>query len=41
MVFALAYYRRGRLADAIVAHAITNLSITIYVLATGEWFRWS
>ena len=41
MAYALAYYRRGKLIDAVAAHAITNLLITIYVFATGEWSRWS
>ena len=41
MVYALAYYRRGKFIDAIAAHAMTNLLITISVLATGEWSRWS
>ena len=34
MAYALAYYRRGKLIDAIWAHAMTNLSITISVFAT-------
>lgn len=41
MAYALVYYRRGKLIDAIAAHAITNLLITISVCATGEWSRWS
>lgn len=41
MAYAVAYYRRGRLIDAIAAHALTNLLITMSVLATGEWSRWS
>lgn len=41
MLFAFAYYRRGRLSDAVVAHATTNGLISIYVLTTGEWGAWS
>ena len=41
MLYALVYYRRGKLADAVLAHAATNLSITIYVLSTGQWYAWS
>lgn len=41
MAYALVYYRRGRLIDAVTAHAVTNLAITISVFLTGEWFRWS
>lgn len=41
LAYALIYYRRGKLVDAVVAHAVTNLSITVYVFATCEWYRWS
>ena len=41
MAYALAYYRRGRLADAVMAHAITNALIAAYVLATQSWSLWS
>jgi hypothetical protein len=41
MAYALACYRRGKLTDAIVAHALTNLLITLSVLATGDWYAWS
>jgi CAAX prenyl protease-like protein len=40
MLYALALYRRGELADAIVAHATTNALIAGYVLATGSWGLW-
>ena len=29
--------RKGRLSDAIVAHAVTNLLLAIWVLASGDW----
>jgi exosortase E/protease (VPEID-CTERM system) len=41
LLFALALYRRRSLADAVVAHAITNLLLTLYVFATGRWGLWS
>jgi len=40
-LFALAMYRRGRLADAIAAHATANALLAIYVIATGCWSLWS
>jgi exosortase E/protease (VPEID-CTERM system) len=39
--YALAVYRRGRLSDAVVAHATTNALIAAYVIATGNWSVWS
>ncbi len=41
MAYAGILYRRGRLADAIVAHAVTNGLIAAYVLMTGTWSLWS
>ena len=39
-IYALAYHRKGALADAVVAHATTNALIAAYVLATGTWSLW-
>jgi exosortase E/protease (VPEID-CTERM system) len=36
MAYALAMYRRGRLADAVWAHATTNALIALYAFATGN-----
>jgi exosortase E/protease (VPEID-CTERM system) len=36
--FAWAARRRGRLADAVVAHATTNALLVAYALATGAWW---
>ena len=36
---ALLYYRKN-LSDCIVAHALTNLLLGIYVLLTQKWFFW-
>jgi exosortase E/protease (VPEID-CTERM system) len=41
MLYAGALYRRGELADAVVAHATTNALIAAYVLTTGTWSLWS
>lgn len=41
MVYAVALYRRGRLSDPIVAHAVTNGLIAVYVLSTGTWSLWA
>jgi exosortase E/protease (VPEID-CTERM system) len=41
MLFAAALYRRGRLTDAVVAHATANALVTGYVLATKNWAAWS
>jgi membrane protease YdiL (CAAX protease family) len=35
----LLYWRRN-LWDCIVAHAVSNLVLGIYVLATGNWMLW-
>lgn len=31
---------RGRLADAVLAHAVANAFIAVYVLLTGDWALW-
>jgi exosortase E/protease (VPEID-CTERM system) len=41
MAYALTYYRRGELVDAIAAHATTNALIAAFVLVTGSWSLWS
>jgi exosortase E/protease (VPEID-CTERM system) len=41
MLFAIALRRRGRLIDAVLAHATANTLIAGYVLATGRWSLWS
>ena len=40
MVYALALYRRGKPADAVLSHGVTNGLIAAYVLATGSWGLW-
>ena len=41
MAFALALYRRGRISDAVVAHATSNALIAAFVLSTGSWSLWT
>jgi CAAX prenyl protease-like protein len=41
MLFAIAYYRRGSIGDAIVAHATTNAMLSAEALITGDWSLWS
>ncbi len=41
LLFALIYYQRGKLTDAVLAHATANLSVTLYVFSTGRWQSWS
>ena len=39
-VYALLYYRTRNLFSPIIAHAVTNLLLGIYVLRTGYWSFW-
>jgi exosortase E/protease (VPEID-CTERM system) len=39
-LFALAMYSRGRIADAVAAHATANALLAIYVITTGHWSLW-
>ena len=40
-VFAVALLARGRLSDAILAHALTNTGIAVAVLMFGRWDLWA
>jgi exosortase E/protease (VPEID-CTERM system) len=40
MLYALVWYRRGELVDAVIAHAVTNALLAVWVLATGAWWLW-
>jgi CAAX prenyl protease-like protein len=40
MAYAYAVYRRGRISDAILAHATTNGLLATYVLAFRTWYFW-
>jgi exosortase E/protease (VPEID-CTERM system) len=41
LLYALAYRRRGRLIDAIVAHGVTNLLVLAFAASTGRWELWT
>jgi exosortase E/protease (VPEID-CTERM system) len=41
LVFAVAWVRRGLLADAILAHALANVGIAMAVLGFGRWDLWA
>ena len=41
LVYALVARRRGKLADAVLAHAVTNALIAATVLTGGAWWLWS
>jgi exosortase E/protease (VPEID-CTERM system) len=41
MAYAMTFYRRGEIVDAIAAHATTNAMIGGFVLVTGSWSLWS
>jgi exosortase E/protease (VPEID-CTERM system) len=41
VLYGLALCRKGKLGDAIVAHAVTNGLIATTVLATGDWTMWT
>jgi exosortase E/protease (VPEID-CTERM system) len=41
MLYAAVLYRRGRLGDCVLAHAITNALLALCALGTGRWALWS
>lgn len=40
LVYALLLYRTRSIAQCVLAHAVTNLALGIYVLLTGSWLFW-
>ena len=40
LIFAVAYLRRGRIGDAVMAHATTNALLAAWVLAGSKWYLW-
>jgi len=40
LAFALAYRQRGRVADAVLCHAVANGVVTLAVLIGGRWDLW-
>ncbi len=39
-IYAAAFLRRGRIGDAVVAHAVTNALLAAWVLWGGRWYLW-
>lgn len=40
MIYALTMLRRGRIADAMAAHALTNALLGVWVMVTGNYREW-
>jgi CAAX prenyl protease-like protein len=40
IVYNLLLYRTRSLAHCVLAHAVTNLALAVYVVATGKWQFW-
>lgn len=40
LIYAFAFLRRGRIGDAVIAHATTNAFLAGWVLAGGRWYLW-
>ena len=40
LIYAVAFLRRGRIGDAVMAHATTNALLAVYVLLGGKWDLW-
>jgi len=40
LAYAVLLVRTGRLGEAVAAHAVTNGSIALWVLLTGDWSHW-
>ncbi len=40
IIYAVVFLRRGRIGDAVVAHATTNALLAAWVLTRGAWFMW-
>jgi CAAX prenyl protease-like protein len=40
LLYAAVYARRGRIADAVMAHAVTNALLAGWVIFSGSWGMW-
>lgn len=40
IVYNLILYKTRSLAQCVLAHAVTNLSLAVYVISTGRWYFW-
>jgi hypothetical protein len=40
IAYNLLLYRYRSITQCIVAHAVTNLALGVYVLSSGKWYFW-
>jgi len=40
LLYAGAFLRRGKIGDAVIAHATTNALLAGLVLFSGRWYLW-
>jgi len=40
IIYNLLLYRTRSLAQCVLAHAVTNLALAVYVMFTGKWYFW-
>ncbi len=40
LIYAAVFVRRGRIGDAVFAHAFTNALLAVWVLWSGRWYLW-
>lgn len=40
LIYAAVFLRRGRIGDAVFAHALTNALLAAWVLWSGRWYLW-
>jgi len=40
ILYSVLLYRTRSLAQCILAHAVTNLALALYVISTGKWYFW-
>ena len=40
LLYAAVFLRRGRIGDAVFAHALTNALLAVWVLWSGRWYLW-
>jgi membrane protease YdiL (CAAX protease family) len=40
LAYAFLLRHRGRMGDAVVAHAVSNLLLAVWVLTRGDWGLW-
>ncbi len=40
MCYGALYLRRGSLGDTVLAHAVTNFALALYVMVWERWSNW-